>query len=447
MKPRVVVQVTASCTVWYSAPALFNISLVSRYLCMGYRHFYKQSMSIIDLLGCQKEWLSFLDAKVASGNMCKGQLDDLTSFILNKEYLTVVEKIKRSEPFDPPVKAIISKQYSTKKRTVYIFQREVNYVLKLLTYLLIRRYDFVFAKNLYSFRANHGVRKSVNYLRKVSFLSNSYVYKVDIHNYFNSVDVLTLFPMLKSIMEDDMDTYFFIERLLGDPRVVLSDGRVITEEKGIMAGVPISSFLANVYLSQLDWHFFNKGNRYARYSDDIIIFARTQSERQESVEYIYSYLSEMSLTINHDKESMANPHEKWEFLGISYCDGKFDISETSANKLKKKMWRKSRALMRWKDRKHLKNIYAAKAFVKSFNRKLYDNPIMSELTWTRWYFPIINTTNTLVNLDHYMQECIRYIATGKRTKKRFSFDYEMMKELGYKSLVHEYYKIKRMDKD
>lgn len=33
-----------------------------------------------------------------------------------------------------------------------IFLREENYVLKLLTYLLIRQYDDVFAKNLYSFR-------------------------------------------------------------------------------------------------------------------------------------------------------------------------------------------------------------------------------------------------------------------------------------------------------
>lgn len=224
--------------------------------------------------------------------------------------------------------------------------------------------------------------------------------------------------------------------------MILSDGTIVTEKKGIMAGVPISSFLANIYLNQLDWHFFFEGNRYARYSDDIIVFARSEEERQESIKYIYNYITEMSLTINHDKESMANPHERWEFLGISYCEGKFDISETSANKLKKKMWRKSRALLRWKDRKNLENIKAAKAFVKSFNRKLYDNPIMTELTWTRWYFPIINTTETLRAIDHYMQDCIRYIATEKRTKKRFSFDYSMMKALGYKSLVHHFYEIK-----
>ena len=42
-----------------------------------------------------------------------------------------------------------------------------------------------------------------------------------------------------------------------------------------------------------------------------------------------------------------------------------------------------------------------------------------------------------------MQDCIRYIATEKRTKKRFVFSYDMMKSLRYRSLVHEYYNVKR----
>lgn len=106
------------------------------------------------------------------------------------------------------------------------------------------------------------------------------------------------------------------------------------------------------------------------------------------------------------------------------------------------MWRKSRALLRWKNRKQTENIYAAKAFVKAFNKKLYDNPISSELTWTRWFFPLINTAKTILSLDHYMQECIRYIATEKRTNKKYSFNYGMIKNLGYRSLVNEYYKSK-----
>lgn len=399
-------------------------------------------MNLIEKLSDHRNWIAFYDEKVESGNVCKSEIDDLFSFIEKKEYIPIVIKITRGKSFMPPSKRIISKQCSTKKRTVYIYSREENYVLKLLTYLLIRQYDYIFAKNLYSFRANHGVKRAIDYLRGDCYLSERYVYKVDIHDYFNSVDIYKLLPILKDIMEDEIETYFFIEKVLKDSRVALPNGEIVTEDKGIMAGTPISSFLANVYLYQLDWYFFKRGNKYARYSDDIIIFARDGKEREESIAFIRSYLDNMSLVVNEDKEVATDPHEKWEFLGISYCNGMFDVSPVSAKKLKKKMWRKSRALLRWKDRKKIVNIYAAKAFVKSFNKKLYDNPITSELTWTRWYFPIINTTETLSMLDHYMQDCIRYIATESRTSKRFQFDYRMIKDLGYRSLVHEYYKIK-----
>ena len=400
-------------------------------------------MSLIDQLASQEIWNSFLVEKIDANHLDKRQLADLSSFIQHREYLPVVHKIVNKEHFRPPLKQAISKQSSSKKRIVYSFAREENYVLKLLTYLLIRQYDHLFAKNLYSFRRNHGVKKAVDYLRGDRYLSNKFVYKVDIRNYFNSVDVSRLLPMLKQLMDDEPATYAFIEQLLTDPRVQTADGTIIQEEKGIMAGVPISSFLANVYLYQLDWHFFNKGNRYARYSDDIIVFSRDAMERESDRAYIQSYLASMSLSINPDKEYTADPHEPWDFLGVSYQNGVFDISPISLMKLKKKMWRKSRALLRWKNRKHLDNIYAAKAFVKSFNIKLYDNPKNTELTWTRWYFPIINTTESLILLDHYMQDCIRYIATERRTKKRFDYSYEMMKGLGYRSLVNEYYKIKQ----
>lgn len=400
-------------------------------------------MSVIDKLYSHDIWMSFLDEKMSSKNMGKRQIEDLSSFIHNREYLGVIDKIKNKDKFLPPVKKIVSKQYSSKKRIVYSFSREENYVLKLLTFLLIRQYDHIFAKNLYSFRAKHGVKKAIDFLRGDHHLFCKYVYKVDIHDYFNSVDINILLPNLKVIMKDEIDAYTFIERLLTDSRAVTSNGDIVYEKKGIMAGVPISSFLANVYLYQLDWHFFNNGNRYARYSDDIIVFACNELERKNSISYIHSFLADMNLSVNSEKESISNPHEPWDFLGVSYNNGIFDISPISAKKLKKKMWRKSRALLRWKNRKHIDNIYAAKAFVNSFNRKLYDNPINSELTWTRWYFPIINTTGTISMLDHYMQECIRYLATEKRTNKRYSFNYDMMKDLGYRSLVHEYYKVKK----
>lgn len=73
-----------------------------------------------------------------------------------------------------------------------------------------------------------------------------------------------------------------------------------------------------------------------------------------------------------------------------------------------------------------------------FSRKLFENPVEHELTWARWYFPLINTADSLKIIDEYCQSRIRYLATGKHTKAAYNFRYEEMKELGYVSLVNRY---------
>ena len=57
-----------------------------------------------------------------------------------------------------------------------------------------------------------------------------------------------------------------------------------------------------------------------------------------------------------------------------------------------------------------------RAFIKRFNRKLYDSDAPNETNWSRWYFPVINTDKSLKELDTYMQECLRY--TASKTHKR-----------------------------
>ena len=399
-------------------------------------------MSIIDKLQDPAVWESFFCHKIESGNMDKEEEKDLEAFIVAEKYIPIVERIRRRELFDIPVKLLISKQHSSKKRVVYCLSREENYVMKLLTYLIIRKYDHLFAKNLYSFRANQGVKRAMHFLRGCRDLDSKYVYKVDVHDYFNSVDTSLLMPMLEDALQDDRELFIFLRDILEDDKVLLSDGTPVHESKGIMAGVPISSFLANLYLSQMDWDFYNSGMMYARYSDDIIVFCDSEQERDEVARRINDYLAKMHLEVNPKKVALANPHEKWEFLGISYHEGVFDISQVSETKLKKKMWRKSRALLRWKDRKGFANERAARAFIKAFNSKLYDNPSDSELTWTRWFFPIINTAKSLQDIDHYMLDCIRHINSESRTKKRFALQYSDIKAMGYRSLVHEYYKVK-----
>ena len=83
------------------------------------------------------------------------------------------------------------------------------------------------------------------------------------------------------------------------------------------------------------------------------------------------------------------------------------------------------------------------AFVRVFNRKLFENPVDNELTWAYWYFPVLTTDESLHELDRYAQDCLRFLMTGKHTKARFNARYADLKALGYRSLVHEYYEFRK----
>ena len=257
-------------------------------------------MSLLDLISDAATWDAFYEYKLSLA--CTKQFTgELRKFIDEKRYEPVCEGILAGRPFPLPRRSVIAKMGTDKKRVVYTYPPAENTVLKLLTWLILRKYDGVFADNLYSFRPGRTAKDAVRRLLKgysnadrvavKVAVTGCYAYKVDIHDYFNSIPVERLLPMLADVISDDERLYGFLAGLLTEPNV-LDRGRIITERKGIMAGTPLSSFYANLYPAGLDRHFAKGGVLYARYSDDMIVFADSKEEVQARAQYIRDYLAE-----------------------------------------------------------------------------------------------------------------------------------------------------------
>ena len=393
---------------------------------------------ISEIITDHSEWQRFLTYKLEGGHLRKSEAEDITAYVENKEYLPFLKLYLEGGELSVPHAVVLNKQYSNKKRTVFIYPREENYFLKFIAYAL-SRYDSIFCNNLCSFRKGITVKTAIRSLTRTRGIGDMYSYKVDISDYFNSVDIDILLPILEKTLSDDRILFEFLKKLLCNPYAIKGEEKVAMK-KGIMAGVPVSSFLANLYLCELDKWFCDREITYIRYSDDIIIFGRSEEEVTSYSERIKQLLSQYRLTVNPSKELYVKAGDRWEFLGFSYHKGVVDISEIALSKLKSKMKRKARALVRWREKKNLEPYKAVKAFIKKFNMKLYSNADDNGITWSRWYFPVINTDKSLKILDSYMQDCIRYIAKGNYSKSRYNFRYEDMKKLGYKSLVNSFYK-------
>ena len=157
------------------------------------------------MLNRREVWQEFLEYKLSGGHLSRDDEQALSEFIRVRGYLPVVENLQRGGTFAPPRKSEISKMSSDKKRIVYTYAGDENWVLKLLTWLLQRKYDYLFADNLYSFRPCKGVREAVTRLTRTKNIRQMWSYKVDISNYFNSIPVGRLLPLLRDALCDEPD--------------------------------------------------------------------------------------------------------------------------------------------------------------------------------------------------------------------------------------------------
>ena len=395
---------------------------------------------IIAQLARQEVWEEFLSHRLLKGRFTWHEFDDADSFIAEERYLPVVERLLRGEPLGIPQKKSINKMGTGKKRTVYSFPPDETAVLKLIAHLLYR-YDGCFAPNCYAFRRGLRASDALYSLRRALKGKRMWAYKLDIHDYFNSISIPLLLPILQRMLADDPGLYRFFETLLSDDRAHWRE-RLLREPRGVMAGTPTAPFLADVFLSEVDRHFADAGVIYARYSDDIILFAPDERTLSEHKATLLGFLQRYRLEVNPDKEHTYAPGEPFEFLGFR-CDGPgIGVASSTVRKMKGKIRRASRALMRWRVRKNLDEEAAMKGLIRIFNNKFFEGDDPDALCWSRWFFPVINRTDELREMDHYLQQELRYLCSGRHTKANYRVRYADLKELGYRSLVHEYHRFK-----
>ncbi len=395
---------------------------------------------ILELLCLSETWEAFYKEKEEQGYWRAAEKEEWRAFLDERGYLSLARRVKAEGfCFSVPEKKRVNKSGSEKKRVVYSFSEEENRYLKVLTRLLLTKYDGCFEENCYSFRRRHGSRQAIGNLVRAKNVGNMYCCKTDVSNYFNSIKTEYLLPMLRKILKGEPELYLFFEEMLTVDEA-WENGVLVSEQRGAMAGTPVSAFFANVYLGELDRYFAEQGILYARYSDDIIFFAETEAVLDKYRQTVEDKVTGLGLCLNEEKTRVYAPGKAWEFLGISYRKGKVDLSEATMRKLKGKIRRKARALYRWKCRKGVSTEQTIKAMNRAFHRKLFENPRHDEMTWTRWFFPMLTTDAGLKEMDAYMQEYLRYLNTGSFGKRNYKITYKMLKSWGYESLVHAYYR-------
>ena len=302
--------------IWSIVPMLIHHSFLSGAL-LFVRFF---DMSILNEISNKETWKAFYAYKESSKHIKKSELKALKEFIDKEEYLSVIDDILNGmEHFSLPRKSYINKKGTNRKRVVYIYPYAEKTALQLICFLL-GRYDSKFCDNTYAFRMNRSVKDAARDIRKIPGINKKYTVKIDIHDYFNSIPDEILLDKIKIFFSEDPILRDFLICLYGRKEALLNE-QIISENHGAMAGTPLSGFMANVYLNNIDNYFMSKGIPYFRYSDDIILFADSSEERNKLLSELLKMIERSGLTVNEEKYVLTDPGEAWDYLGFSYVDG------------------------------------------------------------------------------------------------------------------------------
>ena len=118
-----------------------------------------------------------------------------------------------------------------------------------------------------------------------------YVLKLDIHHFYQNVDI----PKLKHMLHRKIKDKPFLNLIY----IILD-----SHPNGLPIGNYLSQHFANFFLSELD-HFMKekaKCKHYFRYCDDIVILEPTKQEAKDDLFIIEKLLSQLNLTVKPNKQ-------------------------------------------------------------------------------------------------------------------------------------------------
>jgi len=202
---------------------------------------------------------------------------------------------------------------------------------------VVQRYwDHTFSEASFGFRPNRSAQQAVQQAQKYVRSGQQWVVDIDLEKFFDRVNHDVLMALVAKRIKD--------KRLLKLIRAFLNagameEGVVIEEEEGTPQGGPLSPWLSNVMLDELDKELEKRQLRFVRYADDCNIYVASERAGKRVMEGITKFLSKkLRLKVNTEKSAVAHPWER-KFLGFTYTrtELKVQIAPKSLDRAKDKL--------------------------------------------------------------------------------------------------------------
>jgi RNA-directed DNA polymerase len=317
------------------------------------------------------------------------RVEELPGF-LKEHWPSVKRGLLRGEYQPKPVKRVeIPKDGSKEKRKLGIPCVLDRFIQQSLLQVLQRKWDATFSENSYGFRPKRSAHQAVAQSQAYVKEGYRYVVDIDLEKFFDRVCHDRLMSRLA--------------RRIGDKRVlklirsyleagIMENGLVTVPTEGTPQGGPLSPFLSNVVLDELDKELEARGHRFVRYADDCNIYVRSQRAGERVMESISGFIEKrLKLKVNKGKSAVDLPQNR-KFLGFTLTGGRNPHRRNIAPESLKRLRAKVRQITRRNRGRSLEEVMES---------------LSGYLIGWRGYFGYCETPSVLRDLDGWIRRRLR----------------------------------------
>lgn len=333
-------------------------------------------------------------------NIDRAHLYQLTKPTVRAEMYKTIKEGKYE--IAPPHTAKIPKD-NGEFRTVYINEPVDRVLLSIMNDLLFELTPEMIHSKCKSYQKGLGCGKIVKEVSATICETKGDVigWKSDLSKYFDSVPLKYIdkaFDMVEarfghSAMIDVLRKYYHSDHYFD------TDSKLQASYQSLKQGCSVASWLADVLLYHIDSKLDSLKGYYVRYSDDMLFVGE---DYNEAMRLLQEELGKMDMKLNPKKVEYLT-HTKWfKFLGYSIKGESISLSGTRIKKFQKEI--ENRTIKKRKTTL-LKSI-------NSINRFLYEGN--GEYSWATQILPVCNVKTDILELDKFVMDCLRAVATGKK---------------------------------
>jgi RNA-directed DNA polymerase len=183
--------------------------------------------------------------------------------------------------------------------------------------VLQERWDPTLSEHSFGFRPGRSAHQAVAQAQRYVADGYNVVVDLDLERFFDRVNHDILMSRVAARIPDKR-VLKLIRAFLNAG--VLEDGLVRPVDEGTPQGGPLSPFLSNIVLDDLDKELARRGHRFCRYADDCNIYVRSHHAGERVRASISRFLTDkLRLKVNEAKSAVARPEER-KFLGFSIAN-------------------------------------------------------------------------------------------------------------------------------